>query len=49
VEGKRIVVTNAFWKKQEKLPKGEKERALKCMESYKARVKEGKYYEEEKE
>lgn len=49
VEGKKIVVTNAFWKKQDKLPKGEKERALKCMESYKARVNEGKYYEEEKE
>lgn len=49
VEGRKIVVTNAFWKKQDKLPKGEKERALKCMESYKARVKEGKYYEEEKE
>ena len=47
LEGKKIIVTNAFWKKQDKLPKGEKERALKCMESYKARVKGGKYYEEE--
>jgi hypothetical protein len=26
VEGKKIIVTNAFWKKQDKLPKGEKER-----------------------
>jgi transcriptional regulator with XRE-family HTH domain len=43
VEGKKIIVTNAFWKKQDKLPKGEKERALRCMESYKARIKEGKY------
>jgi hypothetical protein len=47
VEGKKIIVTNAFWKKQDKLRKGEKERALRCMESYKTRVKEGKYYEEE--
>ena len=29
-------------------PKGEKDRALKCMESYKTRVKEGTYYEKEK-
>jgi Phage derived protein Gp49-like (DUF891) len=48
VEGRRIIVTNAFWKKQDKLPKGEKERALKCMESYRTRTKEGNYYEEEK-
>jgi hypothetical protein len=47
IEGKKIIVTNAFWKKQDKLPGTEKERALKCMESYKTRVKEGKYYEEE--
>jgi phage-related protein len=48
VEGRKIIVTNAFWKKQQKLPKGEKDRALKCMESYKTRVKEGTYYEKEK-
>jgi hypothetical protein len=48
-EGKKIIVTNAFWKKQDKLPKGEKKRALRCMEFYKTRVKEGKYYEEEEE
>lgn len=47
VEGKKIIVVSAFWKKQDKLPKGEKERALRCMESYKERVKEGNYYEEE--
>ena len=27
VEGRKIIVTNAFWKKQQKLPKSEKERA----------------------
>lgn len=47
VEGRKIIVTNAFRKKQDKLPISEKERALKCMESYKTRVKQGKYYEAE--
>lgn len=47
VQGKKIIVTNAFWKKQDKLPEGEKNRALKFMESYLKRVKEGTYYEEE--
>ncbi len=45
VEGKKIIVTNAFWKKQDKLPPREKERALICMKSYKDRIKEGTYYE----
>lgn len=49
VEGKKIIVTNAFWKKQDKLPSGEKERALNRMKSYKERVKEGTYYEEDEE
>lgn len=48
VDGRKIIVTNAFWKKQDKLPQGEKDRALKCMESYKTRTKTGNYYEEEK-
>ena len=45
VEGRKIIVTNAFWKKQDKLPATEKERAIKSMELYKERVKEGSYYE----
>ncbi|HTJ49965.1 MAG TPA: type II toxin-antitoxin system RelE/ParE family toxin [Cyclobacteriaceae bacterium] len=49
VEGKKIVVTNAFWKKQDKLPPGEKDRALTCMKSYRERVKEGTYYEKDEE
>jgi len=49
VEGKKIIVTNAFWKKQDKLPLGEKERALTYMKSYKDRIKEGTYYEEDEE
>ena len=44
-----MIVTNAFWKKQDKLPPGEKDRALNCMKSYKERVKEGTYYEEDDE
>ncbi len=49
MEGKKMVVTNAFWKKQDKLPQGEKDRALNCMKSYKERVREGTYYEEDDE
>jgi hypothetical protein len=47
VEGRKIIVTNAFWKKQDKLPPSEKDRALNCMNSYKQRIKEGSYYEKE--
>jgi phage-related protein len=46
-KGKKIIVTNAFEKKTDKLPKTEKERALKAYQSYERRVKEGLYYEEE--
>lgn len=49
MEGRKMIVTNAFRKKQDKLPSGEKERALNCMKSYRERVKEGTYYEEDKE
>lgn len=45
IEGKKIIITNAFRKKQQKLPQIEKDRALKAMESYKQRIKEGTYYE----
>ena len=44
-EGKKIVVTNAFRKKQQKLPKNEKDRALKMRENYIKREKSGDYYE----
>lgn len=43
--GQKIVVTNAFHKKTDKLPIREKERALKIKESYELRVKTGDYYE----
>lgn len=41
----KIIVTNAFQKKSQKLPMAEKERALRYRESYKIRVKRGTYYE----
>lgn len=43
--GKKIIVTNAFRKKQQKLPSNEKNRAVKNMDSYVERVKNGDYYE----
>jgi phage-related protein len=47
--GSKIIVTNAFQKKTEKLPPGEKAKALKCYEDYKERFKKGTYYDEQKE
>ncbi|MBI3508896.1 MAG: type II toxin-antitoxin system RelE/ParE family toxin [Chlamydiia bacterium] len=43
-KGKKIVVTNAFEKKQDKLPQSEKDRALRAMKDYDARVEGGIYY-----
>ncbi len=45
--GRKIIVTNAFIKKQDKLPPQEKERALRCMKDYEQRVKARTYYETE--
>jgi len=47
-EGNKIIVTNAFIKRQQKLPMNEKARALRIKENYLKRVEEGKYYENEK-
>jgi hypothetical protein len=44
-EGKKIIVTNAFRKKQPKLPVNEKSKALDNKKDYEKRVKEGKYYD----
>jgi phage-related protein len=44
VKGRKIVVTNAFRKKSDKLPKPEKELALKCKKDYETRTKEENYY-----
>jgi len=44
-KGKKIVITNAFMKKSQKLPETEKQRACKAQENYELRCKEGIYYE----
>jgi phage-related protein len=44
--GKKIVVTNGFRKKAQKLPKKEKNLALNRMKNYDSRVKSGDYYAE---
>ena len=43
--GKKIIVTNAFCKKSQKLPEKEKLLALKRMNSYDSRVNTGDYYD----
>ena len=43
--GKKILVTNAFQKKTQKLPKSEEDRALRAKTDYERRVQEGEYYE----
>lgn len=44
-KGRKIIITNAFVKKQDKLPRREKERALRAEYDYQARVNKGVYYE----
>ncbi len=44
--GKKIVITNGFRKKSQKLPEKEKNLALQRMNSYDSRVSSGDYYEE---
>ena len=43
--GSKIIVTNAFEKKQQKLPPREKDKALRYRQDYEMRVKKGSYYE----
>ncbi len=45
--GGKVIVTNAFVKKADKLPPREKERALACKDDYLDRYIEGNYYEKE--
>lgn len=42
---KKIIVTNAFHKKTDKLPPKEKERALKIKSDFESRIQKGDYYE----
>ena len=43
--GQKIIITNAFEKKCQKLPRIEKEKALICKKDYENRVKGGTYYD----
>jgi phage-related protein len=43
--GGKIIITNAFHKKTNKLPKGEKEKALRYKDDYELRIQRGDYYE----
>lgn len=45
VVGSKIIVTNGFRKKTDKLPTGEKETAVKAMTDYHTRTQKGGYYE----
>lgn len=44
-QGGKVIVTNAFEKKQDKMPPREKEKALKFKDDYIKRCKGGTYYE----
>jgi hypothetical protein len=44
--GKKIIITNAFFKNVQKMPPQEKERALRAFKDYELRIKNGTYYEE---
>ncbi len=44
-EGGKVIVTNAFVKRQDKLPTNQKNRALQRMKSYTKRVEKGQYYD----
>jgi len=46
VKDKKIIITNAFRKKSDKLPENEKLKSIKCMEDYLNRTKNGEYYED---
>lgn len=43
--GGKIIITNAFYKKTNKLPSSEKQKALKYKDDYEKRIQRGDYYE----
>lgn len=45
VQHQKIIITNAFCKKQQKLSPNEKEHALKYKDDFEMRIKKGTYYE----
>jgi len=44
-DGTKIIITNSYKKKSNKLPRNEKDKALKAKKDYEQRFKEGTYYE----
>ena len=44
-DGTKIIITNAYKKKSNKMPKNEKDKALNTKKNYEQRCKEGTYYE----
>jgi len=42
--GKKIIITNAFVNKSDKLPSSEKDIAIRCMDNYLFRIQEDTYY-----
>ena len=42
--GQKIIITNGFYKDEDKLPLAEKNRALEYMQDYLNRIKRGDYY-----
>lgn len=44
-QGSKIIITNAFEKKSEKIPPREKERALRAKQDYITRCLKGEYYD----
>jgi phage-related protein len=46
--GRKVIITNAFVKKSDKLPPGEKDWALRAKRDYETRVNGKKYYEKAK-
>jgi phage-related protein len=47
--GGKVIITNAFAKKSDKMSPGEKDRALKCKKDYEERVRAGTYYGKDQE
>lgn len=45
VRGRRIIITNGYYKKTDKLPKAEKARADRRKQDYESRTKKGTYYD----
>lgn len=45
-QGSKVILTNAFEKKMDKMPPREKQKALNAKEDYIKRCNEGSYYEE---